>query len=79
MDFFLHPVISPQFAATGLVGLESLKIGQGFAASPGAAVGCLVFTPAEAIKRFKEGDQVILCLDQAHYDDEIVIKVKGIV
>lgn len=70
MDFFLHPVIDPAVAATGLSGLTTLRIGQGFAASPGAAVGYLAFSFDEVRELAKKGMKSILCLEDAQCDDD---------
>jgi hypothetical protein len=58
-----------------LSGLESLRLGHGFSGSPGAAVGMLVFKPEEVVQREAMGNKVVLCMDDATYDDEVILQV----
>ena len=60
---------------TGLQGMEKLALGQGFAASPGAAVGNLALNVDDAVKMCNEGLKTILLLPDASFDDEAVLKV----
>ncbi len=54
LDSLLHP----QFVPSALKKAE--PIGQGLAASPGAACGAIVFTADDAIERGKKGEKVVL-------------------
>ncbi len=54
LDSLLHP----QFDAKALK--SATPIGQGLAASPGAACGSIVFTADDAIERGKKGEKVVL-------------------
>ena len=55
--------------------METLAVGQGFAASPGAAVGNLALNVDDAVKMCNEGLKTILLLPDASFDDEAVLKV----
>lgn len=59
----------------GVQNIDKLALGQGFAASPGAAVGNLALNIDEAVKMCNEGVKTILVLPDATYDDEEVLKV----
>ncbi len=54
LDSLLHP----QFDAKALK--SATPIGQGLAASPGAACGSIVFTADDAVERGKKGEKVVL-------------------
>ena len=54
LDSLLHP----QFDAKALK--SATPIGQGLAASPGAACGSIVFTADDAVERGKNGEKVVL-------------------
>ena len=57
LDMLLHD----QFDAKALKSADKENVvGKGIAASPGAAAGTIVFTPADAVKLGKEGKKVIL-------------------
>lgn len=70
----MHPVIDPAVAATGLAGLATLRIGQGFAASPGAAVGYLAFSFDQVRELAAKGMKSILCLEDALCDDDDLLR-----
>lgn len=61
LDQVLHPTISPDY--------QRDQICLGLPASPGAAVGLVVFTPEEAVRRAAEGDAVILVRDETSPED----------
>ena len=61
LDQMLHPTISPAYKRD--------VICLGLPASPGAAVGAVVFTPEEAVRRAAEGDSVILVRDETSPED----------
>ena len=71
MDFFLHPMIDPTIKQTGLPGIQSLIIGKGLAASPGAAVGAICFNNNDAKELSQKGQSVILVRVQTSADDVI--------
>ena len=56
--------------------LEMLCVGRGVGASAGAAVGVLAFTSDEVRAISGEGAKAILCLQEATFVDENVIKVR---
>ncbi len=57
LDMLLHP----QFDAQSLKDADKNNVvGKGIAASPGAAAGTIVFTPADAVKEGKAGKKVVL-------------------
>ncbi len=61
VDILLHPQIDPT---------SKLKsVAKGLAASPGAAVGKVVFDPDKAVKMAKEGENVILVRPETAPDD----------
>ncbi|MEX2229171.1 MAG: pyruvate, phosphate dikinase [Dehalococcoidia bacterium] len=61
LEELLHPV----FATTG----QRDVIATGLAASPGAAVGKVVFTPADAVDWAKRGEHVILVREETSPED----------
>jgi len=60
----LEQVLHPRLGPNGLAVLTT-----GLAASPGAAVGQVVFTPADAVTRATRGDSVILVRKETSPDD----------
>jgi pyruvate,orthophosphate dikinase len=74
LDQLLHPVLDTQ-------ALKSIKtLAKGLAASPGAAVGTIVFTADEAVKRAAQGESVILVRTETSPEDIHGMKAaKGIV
>ncbi|MPZ99294.1 MAG: pyruvate, phosphate dikinase [Dehalococcoidia bacterium] len=61
LDELLHPIFQPT--------AEREVIATGLAASPGAAVGRVVFTPADAVDWAKRGVDVILVRDETSPED----------
>jgi pyruvate,orthophosphate dikinase len=61
LDQLLHPRIDPKAAVTVLA--------KGLAASPGAAVGEVVFDPDEAVEMKAAGRQVVLVRNETNPDD----------
>ena len=61
LNELLHSVFVP--------GAERDVIARGLAASPGAAVGTVVFTPAAAVERAAQGEDVILVRDETSPED----------
>ncbi|MGH0034378.1 MAG: pyruvate, phosphate dikinase [Myxococcota bacterium] len=61
LDQLLHPTIDPY--------AERDVVGRGLPASPGAAVGVVVFSPDVAEARAKAGDKVILVREETSPDD----------
>jgi pyruvate,orthophosphate dikinase len=61
----LNELLHPVFEA----GTERDVIAQGLAASPGAAVGGVVFTPEQAVERAAGGEDVILVRDETSPED----------
>jgi pyruvate,orthophosphate dikinase len=61
VDQLLHPQIDPKAKAT--------PIAKGVNASPGAAVGAVVFTPDDAVSEAKAGKNVILVRPETTPDD----------
>ncbi len=67
LDEFLHPIFDPQAKAKARE--ESRIIGKGLNASPGAAVGKVVFSADEAEEWAKRGENVILVRPETVPDD----------
>lgn len=61
IDQLLHPMIDPHARVTVL--------GQGLAASPGAACGRVVFTAEEAVRRHQAGTRVLLVRHETSPED----------
>jgi len=61
LNELLHPVFRP--------GTEREVIATGLAASPGAAVGKVVFTPGDAVQWAERGEDVILVRDETSPED----------
>ncbi len=61
LDELLHPVFRP--------GAPREVIARGLAASPGAAVGYVVFTPAVAVEARERGEDTILVRDETSPED----------
>ncbi len=61
VDTLLHPQVDPS--------AEKEVIGKGLAASPGAAVGKVVFDPDEAVEMAESGEKVILVRLETSPDD----------
>lgn len=73
LDGLLHPT----FTQEALDKAEALTVG--LAASPGAAVGKIAFSQAEATKRAKEGEKVILVREETSPEDlEGMVSAVGI-
>ena len=73
LDGLLHPT----FTAAAIKEHEALT--RGLAASPGAAVGKIAFSAAEAAKRAKEGEKVILVREETSPEDlEGMVSAVGI-
>ena len=73
LDGLLHPTFTPD----ALDKAEALT--KGLAASPGAAVGKIAFSAAEASKRAKEGEKVILVREETSPEDlEGMVSAVGI-
>ncbi|MTD12662.1 pyruvate, phosphate dikinase [Nakamurella sp. YIM 132087] len=71
----LAQLMFPQFDPKA----ERTRLTRGMAASPGAAVGKVVFTSAEATRRAAEGDTVILVRKETNPDDlEGMLAAEGI-
>ncbi len=72
LDQLLHPRLDQ--------GLRPLKLlGKGLPASPGAAVGRIVFTPEDCLKLAEKGERTILVRDETSPEDiEGMAKAKGI-
>ena len=67
MDFFLHPMIDPDFFKSKAA-VECL-VGKGLAASAGAAIGKLAFDCKKAEAMAKKGERSILCRHDTSADD----------
>lgn len=63
LDELLHPVIDPEAKKQAGV------LANGLAASPGAAVGRVVFSPQEAVRMAEAGEDVILVRDETSPED----------
>ncbi len=63
LDQLLHPMIDPAAKA------KARPIAKGLAASPGAAVGEVVLTAEEAVRRVQHGTRVILARTETSPDD----------
>lgn len=63
LDEVLHPILDPAAEKKGTV------LAQGLPASPGGAVGTIVFTPEEAMAANKEGHNVILVREETSPED----------
>jgi pyruvate,orthophosphate dikinase len=61
LDQLLHPTIAP--------GYKGVVLAQGLPASPGAAVGAVVFDPVEAVDRAAKGEAVILVREETSPED----------
>ncbi|MGA1867310.1 MAG: pyruvate, phosphate dikinase [bacterium] len=61
LNQLLHPMIDPKAKVTVL--------GKGLPASPGAAVGKVVFTAEDAIEKAKEGEKVVLVREETSPED----------
>ncbi|MBK8231506.1 MAG: pyruvate, phosphate dikinase [Candidatus Eisenbacteria bacterium] len=61
LDQLLHPRLDPN--------VKARPIARGLAASPGAAVGKIVFTPEEAVEAAAKGEAVILVRAETNPDD----------
>ena len=73
LDGLLHPT----FTAEALESAQALTVG--LAASPGAAVGKIAFSAAEATKRAKDGEKVILVREETSPEDlEGMVSAVGI-
>jgi len=65
----LNQLLHPQFVSTASKDYKENVIGRGLPASPGAAVGVVVFTPQEAEMRFAKGEKCILVRDDTSPED----------
>lgn len=63
LDEILHPILDPDSEK------RAKAIAQGLPASPGGAVGTIVFTSEEAMEAMKEGRSVILCREETSPED----------
>ena len=65
----LNQLLHPQFVSVTSREYKDNVIGRGLPASPGAAVGVVVFTPQEAEARFARGEKCILVRDDTSPED----------
>ena len=63
LDEILHPVLDPASEKTAQV------VGQGLPASPGGAVGKVVFTPEDAMEAAARGEKTILLREETSPED----------
>ncbi len=63
LDELLHPIIDPAEEK------KNKPVGKGLPAGPGAACGMVVFTSADAVRRAKDGKQVILVREETNPED----------
>eukprot|EP00600_Ochromonadales_sp_CCMP1393_P008438 CAMPEP_0174954150 /NCGR_PEP_ID=MMETSP0004_2-20121128/265_1 /TAXON_ID=420556 /ORGANISM="Ochromonas sp., Strain CCMP1393" /LENGTH=988 /DNA_ID=CAMNT_0016201933 /DNA_START=1859 /DNA_END=4825 /DNA_ORIENTATION=- len=69
MDFFLHPMIDPEFANEDDPKVAERILGKGLAASAGAATGKVVFSCEEAEACQRRGEDCILVRFETSADD----------
>lgn len=65
----LNQLLHPQFLSSDSKEFKSSVIGRGLPASPGAAVGVVVFSPQEAEACFAKGEKCILVRDDTSPED----------
>jgi len=65
----LNQLLHPQFTSTKTKNYQDRLIAKGLPASPGAAVGVVVFSPAAAEARFAKGEKCILVRDDTSPED----------
>ena len=65
----LNQLLHPQFSNTDNTDYKARVIAKGLPASPGAAVGKVVFSPEAAESAFAKGEKCILVRDETSPED----------
>jgi pyruvate,orthophosphate dikinase len=71
----LNQLLLPQFVSTESLSYKTSVIGRGLPASPGAAVGLIVFSPEAAEAAAAIGEKVILVRDDTSPEGTLLVMI----